>query len=85
MSADSKATESQGKAGNQTEKHSDNDLQGEGNYDAARRYDEKLGKFVTEKKSEIPGLAKDAERALDGPEGDALRKAEEAGKAKAKH
>jgi hypothetical protein len=58
--------------------------QGEGNRDAARRYDDKLEKFVAEKKSEIPDLAEDAERALDGPEGDELRKAEEIGKAKAK-
>ncbi len=74
MSAQSKGTSSGSRAENQ----------GEGNRDAARRYDEKLEKFVAEKKSEIPGLAEDAERALDGPEGDELRKAEEIGKAKAK-
>jgi hypothetical protein len=59
-------------------------VQGEGDYEAARHYDEKLEKFVAEKKSEIPRLAKDAEKALDGPEGNALRKAEKTGKAKAR-
>jgi hypothetical protein len=74
MSVQSKGTSSGGKSENQ----------GEGNRDATRRYDEKLEKFVAERKSEIPDLAEDAERALDGPEGDDLRKAEEIGKAKAK-
>lgn len=60
------------------------EVQGEGNYDASRRYDKKLEKFVDERRSEIPGMAQDAERVLEGPEGDELRKAEEIGKAKAK-
>ena len=63
---------------------SDTKNQGEGNADASRRYDAKLEKFVKDRKSEIPHLAEDAERALDGPEGDELRKAEEIGRAKAK-
>jgi hypothetical protein len=62
-----------------------NKVQGEGDYEATRHYDEKLEKFVAEKKSEIPRLAKDAAKAIDGPEGDALRKAEKAGEAKARH
>jgi hypothetical protein len=73
MSAQSKGTDG-GKS----------EVQGEGNYDASRRYDKKLEKFVADRKSEIPELAANAERALDGPEGDELRKAEEIGKAKAK-
>jgi hypothetical protein len=59
-------------------------VQGEGDYEAARHYDEKLEKFVAEKKSEIPKMAKDAEKALDGPQGDELRRAEEKGKSKAR-
>jgi hypothetical protein len=59
-------------------------VQGEGDYEATRHYDEKLEKFVKDKKSEIPTMAKDAEKALEGPEGDALRKAEEIGKSKAR-
>jgi hypothetical protein len=61
------------------------EVQGEGDYKAARHYDEKLKKFVDEKRSEIPGMAKDAEKAVEGPEGPELRKAEEIGKSKAKH
>lgn len=60
-------------------------VHGEGNYAAARDYDNRVEKFVSEKKSEIPKYAKDAEKALDGPEGDKLRAAEEKGKAKARH
>jgi hypothetical protein len=60
-------------------------VEGEGSYEATRRYDKKLEKFVHDKKSEIPGMAKDAEKAIEGPEGEELRKAEEIGKSKAKH
>jgi hypothetical protein len=59
--------------------------QGEGDYDAARHYDEKLEKFVHDKKAEIPKMAEDAEKAIEGPEGDELRRAEETGKSHAKH
>jgi hypothetical protein len=59
-------------------------VHGEGNYAASRDYDERVGKFVSEKKSEIPKYAKDAEKALEGAEGDKLREAEEMGKAKAR-
>jgi hypothetical protein len=58
---------------------------GEGNYAATRRFDKSQEKFVKDKKSEIPRLAKDAEKALDGTEGEELRKAEETAKAKARH
>jgi len=61
-----------------------NQVQGEGDYEAARHYDKKLEKFVAEKRSEIPKMAQDAERAIDSPEGDELRRAEEKGKAKAR-
>ena len=48
-------------------------------------FDKKQEKFVHDKKSEIPGMAKDAEKAIEGPEGEELRKAEEIGKSKARH
>ena len=67
------------KAGAQTKQ-----VQGEGDYAAAQHYDDKTREFVKQHKAEIPGMAKDAEAALDGSEGDSLRQAEEAGKAKAK-
>lgn len=55
-----------------------NDVQGEGNYDATRRYNEGLGKSV--KKGDSDELAEKAKQALEGPEGDELREAEEIGK-----
>lgn len=55
------------------------DLQGEGNYDASRRYREGLEKSV--EKGDAERLAHEAEEALEGKEGDELREAEE----KAKH
>ncbi|HTW34152.1 MAG TPA: hypothetical protein VMD53_06015 [Rhizomicrobium sp.] len=60
-------------------------VEGEGSYKATRRYDKKVGKFVHDRKSEIPRMAKDAEKAIEGPEGDELRRAEEIGKSKARH
>jgi len=59
-------------------------VHGEGNYAASRDYDKRTEKFISEKKSEIPKMAKDAEKALEGPEGEELRAAEEKGKAKAR-
>lgn len=54
-------------------------VQGEGNYDATRRYDEGVKKSVD--KGHTEELAEKAKKALEGPEGDELRKAEEKGKA----
>lgn len=53
------------------------DVPGEGNYSAARRFRQGEEKFVAKNKRRIPGLGKDAEEALDGPEGDELRRAED--------
>ncbi|HTO40680.1 MAG TPA: hypothetical protein VL026_06860 [Rhizomicrobium sp.] len=58
---------------------------GEGNYKAARDYDERTEKFVAGHKSEIGKMAKDAEKALAGKEGRQLRAAEAKGKSKARH
>ncbi len=60
-------------------------VHGEGNYEAARDYDKRTEKFIAEKKAEIPKYARNAEKALEGPEGEKLRAAEEKGKAKARH
>jgi hypothetical protein len=54
-------------------------VQGEGNYDATRHYDDAVKKSVEKGNSEA--LAEKAKKALEGPEGDELRKAEEKGKA----
>jgi hypothetical protein len=53
------------------------DVKGEGNYSASRRFDTEEAKFVERNKQNIPQMGKDAEKALDGPEGDELRKAED--------
>ncbi len=50
------------------------DVQGEGNYDANRRYTKGVEKSVEKGTSEE--LAEKAKKALEGPEGEALRKAE---------
>jgi hypothetical protein len=52
--------------------------EGEGNQTAARQYNEAQKSFAESGK--VGAAAKDAARAVDGPEGDELRKAEEIGK-----
>lgn len=53
-------------------------LEGEGNYTAARRYDEGVQRSVAQ--GDGDKLAEEAAEALDGPEGNELRKAEQAAK-----
>ena len=50
-----------------------NQIQGEGNYDAARKFDEQERAFV--KSGQVEKKAKEAEAALDGPEGVELERA----------
>lgn len=50
-----------------------NQIQGEGDYDAARRFDAEERAFV--KKGPIEQKAREAEEALDGPEGEELERA----------
>lgn len=54
------------------------DQPGEGNYDASRRYRQGLEESV--KKGNAEELGEKAKKALDGSEGDGLRRAEEQGK-----
>jgi len=49
------------------------DIQGEGNYDAARKFDAEERAFV--KSGQVEKKAKEAEAALDGPEGEDLERA----------
>jgi hypothetical protein len=51
----------------------DNRIQGEGNYDAARRYQREQHRFA--KSGKVEKKAHEAEDALDGPEGEALERA----------
>jgi hypothetical protein len=59
-------------------KDAQGDTTGEGNYDASRRYREGLEQSV--KKGNASELGDKAKKALEGEEGDALRKAEEQAK-----
>jgi hypothetical protein len=59
-------------------------LEGEGSYTATENFDKSEREFVAKHKAEIPKMGKDAEEALDGPEGDELRKADAESKAKAR-
>ena len=57
-------------------------VEGEGSYTATRNFDKKQQKFVSDHKADIPKMGKAAEAALQGPEGETLRKAEDAARAK---
>ena len=56
----------------------DGDRIGEGNPDAARRYDQGVEKTI--KEGHVQELAEKAKKALESSEGDELRRAEEQGK-----
>jgi hypothetical protein len=64
---------------------SEDGVQGEGDYKSARVYKRDIAGFIEKKNADIPKMAKDAEKAVDGPEGAELKKAEEIGKSKARH
>ncbi len=49
------------------------DIQGEGNYDAGRRFQKEEREFV--KTGDVEGKAREAEEALDGPEAEELERA----------
>lgn len=52
------------------------DVIGEGNYTASRNFRNEETAFIRNNRAEIAAKAKEAERALEGPEGDALRRAD---------
>ncbi len=54
-------------------------LVGEGDYAASRKFLKDQAGFVKRNKKDIPALGRQAQQALDGPEGDELRAAERAG------
>lgn len=60
------------------DKRRDGENQGEGDYKSARAYNEHQRQFNESGKMEK--ATKDAEKAIEGKEGDALRRAEEEGK-----
>ena len=53
-------------------------LEGEGSYSATRRYNAGLAEHV--RSANVEGLGKKAAKALEGPEGEQLRKAEKQAK-----
>lgn len=53
------------------------DVIGEGNYTASRNFRNEETSFIRNNRAEIAAKAKEAERALEGPEGDELRRADE--------
>jgi hypothetical protein len=53
--------------------HDDKKIQGEGNYEAAKRFREAEEKFV--KTADVEKKAREAADALDGPEGEELERA----------
>ena len=57
---------------------------GEGDYQASRRFLKDQGDFVAKNESRISQMGKDAARALDGPEGESLRDAEEKARARSR-
>jgi len=50
---------------------------GEGNYEASRKFLKDEAKFVKRHKAEIPQMGKNAEAAMEGPQGGELRAAEQ--------
>jgi hypothetical protein len=52
------------------------DVKGEGNYTAARNFRKKQTAFVKRNEAKIPEMGKEAQMALDGPQGGELRAAE---------
>jgi hypothetical protein len=57
---------------------------GEGDYQASRSFLKDESNFVRRHSAEIPAMGKEAEAALDGPEGKELRAAEEEAKSHSK-
>jgi hypothetical protein len=73
------------KADAKADAKTDEGVQGEGDYKSARVYKKDIDGFIQKKGGEIDRMAKDAEQAVEGPEGADLAKAEEKGKSKARH
>jgi hypothetical protein len=53
-------------------------IEGEGSYSGTEEYNKRTADFI--KKGKVDKAAKDAEKAMDSPEADELKKAEEKGK-----
>ena len=60
-----------------TKKTAPKQTMGEGNYEASRSFLKDQSDFVKRNQANIPAMGKSAEAALEGPEGDGLRAAED--------
>ena len=54
----------------------DGAVQSEGDYESARVYKRDVESFLQKKDADIPKMARDAEQAVDGPEGPHIEKAQ---------
>lgn len=63
---------------NQKQMPGNSKIEGEGSYEATRRYNQDVRDFA--KSGEVEEKARDAKDALEGTEGDALKDAEQQGK-----
>lgn len=57
---------------------------GEGSYEGSRDYHERTEAFLAKKGKDVENLARKAEEALDGEEGESLKEAEQEGRSHAK-
>ena len=57
---------------------------GEGDYAASRKFLKDQAGFVKRNESQIPAMGKEAEKALEGPEGNELRAAEDDARARSR-
>jgi hypothetical protein len=67
------------------QRKSDSGVQGEGDYRSARAYQRDIKDFMKNKSGEISDKAREAEKALEGPEGKEPKEAEQKGKSRARH
>lgn len=79
-----KKTVAKKKAPAKKKKKATSKLEGEGSYTATRNFDKAQESFVKRNRGKIAKLGRDAETALEGPEGKSLRAAEKKAKAKAR-
>ena len=72
-----KAAKPKAKAAKKAAPKKKKQIVGEGDYQASRSFLKDQAEFVKRHASEIPGMGKEAEAALEGPQGDQLRAAED--------
>ena len=79
-----KAAKPKAKVARKTAPKKKKQIIGEGDYEGSRRFLKDESEFVKRHSAEIPAMGKEAETALAGPEGDALRAAEKEAESRSK-